>query len=163
MKNSLLSPPYIFLRLTFLVTPLQAEDHQPGRPGTVNYVEGKAYIGSQSLEGKSVGTVELDPGETLSTQDGKVEILLTPGVFVRLGDRGSARIIGSRLTNTQMSIDQGEAEGLVLGHLQSAIPGQRAAQRRWEFTSMPGQCRDHHRRVFAGHFEQRCKTRMPLH
>ncbi len=109
MKDSLLFPASIFLSLTFLVTPLQAEDHQPGRPGTVNYVEGEAYVGSQSLDGKSVGTVGLDPGETLSTKDGKVEILLTPGVFVRLGDHGAARMMASGLTNTQLSIDKGEA------------------------------------------------------
>src|SRR5271167_3039480 len=109
MKNSLLFPASIFLGITFFVSPLQAEDHQPGRPGTVNYVEGHAYLGSQTLDAKSAGTAELDSGETLTTEDGKVEILLTPGVFVRLGEHTSARMIASGLTNTQMSIDEGEA------------------------------------------------------
>src|SRR5271154_2348278 len=58
---------------------------------------------------------------------------------------------------------RGHRKLLVLGHLQSAIPGQGATQRRWEFTCMSDQCSGYHRRVFAGHFEQRCKTRMTLH
>jgi hypothetical protein len=66
-------------------------------------------IGTQTLNATSVGTVELSRGQSLTTQNGKVEILLTPGVFVRLGDNGSATMISSGLTDTRMSIDEGEA------------------------------------------------------
>lgn len=93
----------------FFFTPLRAEDHSTARPGTLNYVEGQVSLGSQALNAKSVGTVELGPGQTLSTQNGKAEILLTPGVFVRLGDSGSTTMISSSLTDTRISIDEGEA------------------------------------------------------
>lgn len=109
MKTSLLFPASIFLGLTFFSPGLRAEDRQPARPGTLNYVEGQVYLGTQTLNATSVGTVELDPGQTLTTQNGKAEILLTPGVFVRLGDNGSATMISSGLTDTRMSIDEGEA------------------------------------------------------
>ncbi len=109
MKTSLLFTASVFLCITFFLSPLKAEDHQPARPGTLNYVEGQVSLGTQSLDAKSVGTVELDPGETLTTQDGKAEFLLTPGVFVRLGERGSATMIASGLTDTRISIDEGEA------------------------------------------------------
>src|SRR5262249_4570516 len=52
---------------------------------------------------------------------------------------------------------------LVLGHLQSAIPGQRAAQRRRKFTDMLTQGSNHRFRFFARYFDQHEKAGMPLH
>ncbi len=95
--------------VTVLAGPVLADAHPSGRPGTLNYVEGKAFVGTKSLDAKSIGTVEVDPGETLSTENGKVEILLTPGVFFRLGQQSSATMISSGLTDTRVSLDQGEA------------------------------------------------------
>ena len=37
-------------------------------PGTVNYVEGRVYAGDQQLDQKSVRNVNLEPGQTLSTE-----------------------------------------------------------------------------------------------
>jgi hypothetical protein len=78
-------------------------------PGTVNYVEGQASIGNESLDSKSVGTAELQSGQTLTTENGKAEILLTPGVYLRLGNGSSAQMIAPDLTNTQLQLDKGEA------------------------------------------------------
>ncbi len=109
MKTSQIVPTILLFGLAIFASPLRAEDRQPGRPGTLNYVEGQVYLGSQTLDASSVGKVEVDPGETLSTADGKVEMLLTPGVFVRLGDQSVATMISSGLTDTRLSVDQGEA------------------------------------------------------
>ena len=54
-----------------------------GRPGTLNYVEGQAFIGTQTLDAKSVGSTELEPGQTLNTGVGKAELLLPQKNFVR--------------------------------------------------------------------------------
>ncbi len=78
-------------------------------PGTLNYVEGQANVGNETLNAKQIGSVELQPGETLDTQSGKAEILLTPGVFLRLGDNGTAQLVSSSLTNTEARIDKGQA------------------------------------------------------
>ncbi len=79
------------------------------RPGTLNYVEGQVTLGSRSLDASSIGIAELDPGQTLTTQNGKAELLLTPGVFVRLGPASAATMIASGLTSTRLSLDEGEA------------------------------------------------------
>jgi len=81
----------------------------PALPGTLNYVEGQAAIGDQTLNAKSVGAVDLQTGQTLTTQTGKAEVLLTPGVFFRLGDNSVATMISPTLTNTLMALNQGEA------------------------------------------------------
>lgn len=81
----------------------------PARPGTLNYVEGHASIGSQTLDAKSIGAIELDPGQSLTTQAGKAEILLTPGVFLRLGDHSSVRMVSPDLANTDVRLEKGRA------------------------------------------------------
>ena len=80
-----------------------------GRPGSINYVEGQASIDSQILNPNSAGLVELAAGQTLTTQAGKVEILLTPGAFLRLADNSSLKIISPALANTEVELDTGRA------------------------------------------------------
>jgi FecR-like protein len=78
-------------------------------PGTLNYVEGQASIGDQTLNSKSVGSVDLQTGQTLRTGAGKAEVLLTPGVFFRLGDDGAATLVSPSLTNTEIALTKGQA------------------------------------------------------
>jgi len=93
-----------------LCRPLLANDqHHAARPGTINYVEGQVALSGQPLDANSIGEVALDSGQSLTTQNGKAEILLTPGVIVRLGGSSKTTMISSEPTNTRMSIDQGEA------------------------------------------------------
>lgn len=81
----------------------------PALPGTLNYVEGKAAIGDQALNAKSVGSVDVETGQTLTTETGKAEMLLTPGVFFRLGDNSAATLVSPSLTNTEVALNQGQA------------------------------------------------------
>ena len=79
------------------------------RPGSLNYIEGQASIEGQTLGPEAVGKTELSPGQSLETQEGKAELLLTPGVFFRLGDNSSATMISPSLTDTELRLDKGEA------------------------------------------------------
>ena len=62
-------------------------------PGTLNYVEGNASIGEQTLNSQSIGSAELQPGQSLVTGNGKAEVLLIPGVFLRVGNNSSVKMI----------------------------------------------------------------------
>src|SRR5579863_2650334 len=78
-------------------------------PGTLNYVEGQASIGEQALTSKSIGSAELQPGQSLTTEKGKAEVLLTPGVFLRIGNNSSVKMISPSLTDTEVEVDRGHA------------------------------------------------------
>src|SRR6266481_6965574 len=78
-------------------------------PGTVNYVEGKISVDSQPLDSKSIGSETLEPGQSVTTENGKAELLLTPGVFLRIGSNSSVKMISPGLTNTEIGIEEGEA------------------------------------------------------
>src|SRR5260370_8637748 len=81
----------------------------PARPGSLNYIEGQAFIEGHSLGPEAIGMTELRPGQSLVTQAGKVELLLTPGVFFRLGDNSSVTIISPSLTDTEVRLTKCEA------------------------------------------------------
>src|SRR5579872_115110 len=78
-------------------------------PGTLNYVEGQAGIGNTILDSKSIGSEQLQTGQSLTTTDGKAEVLLTPGVFLRVGSNSAVEMISPDLTNTQVQLNRGEA------------------------------------------------------
>jgi hypothetical protein len=84
-------------------------DSRTALPGTLNYVEGQATIGDQALSGKSVGSADVQNGQALTTDKGKAEILLTPGVYLRLGDNSSATMVSNSITNTRVALNEGEA------------------------------------------------------
>jgi len=67
-------------------------------------------IGTETLDAKAVGSTQLEPGQVLSTENGKAEVLLTPGVFLRLGDNSSVKMISPSLTNTRVELEKGHAE-----------------------------------------------------
>ena len=82
---------------------------QQAGPGTVNYVEGAAYLEGAQLNAKDVGNANLDAGQVLTTGKGKAEILLTPGVFLRLDDNSAVKMISPDLTLTQVELEKGRA------------------------------------------------------
>jgi hypothetical protein len=88
-----------------------AEQGQPGvaDPGAVNYVEGSASLDGKALSRRDVGRATMEPGEVLSTETGKAEVLLTPGVFLRLDDNSAVKMISPDLTRTQMEVEKGRA------------------------------------------------------
>jgi hypothetical protein len=81
----------------------------PPQPGMVNYIEGRASVDSQPLKSSSAGSTELQAGQALTTEKGKVEILLTPGVFLRVADNSSVRMDSLGLANTALTIERGRA------------------------------------------------------
>ncbi len=79
------------------------------RPGTVNYAEGQVTLDGQSIGAKALGSTEVSPGHVLRTEQGKAEMLLTPGVFLRLGDNSAVKMISPSLTDTRVELVRGKA------------------------------------------------------
>src|SRR5260370_40044959 len=96
----------LFSLATLLAVPLLAEGANPARPGTLNYIEGNASIDGRALTSHSVGKAEIEAGGTLATANGKVEILLTPGGFLRVGEDSGGRRISPKRTDTEVVGDR---------------------------------------------------------
>jgi hypothetical protein len=79
------------------------------RPGALNYIEGNAYVNGEAVSNKGLRSTFLNANDVLSTDAGKAEVLLTPGVFLRIGDNSAVRMVSPSLTGTQVEIKRGEA------------------------------------------------------
>lgn len=83
---------------------------QYGHPGALNAVEGQASIEGRALSPRSPGTVALAAGHTLATANGKAEIGLTPGVFLRVGAESTLEMVSPDLMHTEVRLTRGLAE-----------------------------------------------------
>ncbi len=95
---------------TLFVPAFGQQGANQARPGTLNYVEGQASIDGRQVSTQSVGKAELETGQYLATADGKVEVLLTPGVFLRLDKNSTVKMITPDLTHTEVALERGRAE-----------------------------------------------------
>ncbi len=77
--------------------------------GMVNYVAGDVQLAGQRVKLDGAIFPEVKLGQTFSTQLGRAEILLTPGVFLRLDKNTSFQMISNKLTDTQVEILSGSA------------------------------------------------------
>jgi hypothetical protein len=107
IAGSLIAGP--FLAVILSAPAFATPDAHSALPGTLNYVEGQAYIGQDSLNANSIGNETLRPGDTLSTDNGKAEILLTPGVFLRVDSNSAVKMLSPSITDTEVQLTQGRA------------------------------------------------------
>jgi hypothetical protein len=95
---------------TLFVPAFGQQGVNPARPGTINYIEGQASLDGRQLSAHSIGQVEVEPGQNLTTADGRVEMLLTPGIFLRIDTDSTVKMISPDLTHTEVAIEHGRAE-----------------------------------------------------
>src|SRR4051794_29109359 len=89
------------------------------KPGAVNYVQGAAFLNGAPVEEKDLKSTFLNANDVVSTDLGKAEVLLAPGVFLRIGDNTKVRMVSPSLVATEVEVMDGEAmleaTGLVKG------------------------------------------------
>src|ERR1700722_17471379 len=96
-----------------LCLPVWADVNPNGRqapqPGSLNYIEGQATIAGQPVNPNSVGSAQLQAGQSLATQSGKAELLLTPGVLLRLDSNSAVLMNSPDIANTELTLQGGRA------------------------------------------------------
>ena len=87
----------------------QAQAQRQGVPGTINYVEGQAMLNGQPLGPSAAGYTVAQPNQTIQTQAGFVEVLLTPGAFLRIGHNSEVVPQSLGLADVQLEVVHGSA------------------------------------------------------
>jgi hypothetical protein len=77
--------------------------------GVVQYVEGRAFLADKPVDPKFGQFPDIKDNQEFRTEEGRAEILLTPGVFLRLGENSSIRMLSNRLTDTRVEMLSGSA------------------------------------------------------
>ncbi len=77
------------------------------RAGTIHYIRGQVSVDGQPLKLTPLKFPLLKEGQVLRTGTGRAEVLLGPGVFLRLGEHGALRMLDTRLENAEVEVQQG--------------------------------------------------------
>jgi hypothetical protein len=75
--------------------------------GMIHYVEGKVLLEGQPVDPKFGEFPEVKNNEVLQTEEGRAEVLLTPGVFLRVAENSSFRMLSNRLSDTAFEVLSG--------------------------------------------------------
>ncbi len=86
-----------------------ADDANMPPPGTLNYLEGQVSVQGQRESVNAVGTLTLDANQVLNTGQGNAELLLTPGVFLRVGHNSEIKMLSPGLADTGVQLLRGSA------------------------------------------------------
>jgi hypothetical protein len=78
--------------------------------GLVQFTLGSVYLEDKPFHKTTTNLIEVKPQQVLRTdKDGFAEVLLTPGVFLRIGNQSSIRMEQNALTNTRVALLTGSA------------------------------------------------------
>jgi len=77
--------------------------------GVIHLVEGKAYLNDKVIETKFGQFPDIKNGQEFRTEQGRAEILLTPGVFLRVGENTAVKMLSNQLTDTRVEVLKGSA------------------------------------------------------
>jgi hypothetical protein len=76
--------------------------------GVIHFVEGQVTLEGQPVQPKFAEFPDVKHGQTLATQDGRVEVRLTPGVILRIGENSSFKMISNSRADTRLELLTGE-------------------------------------------------------
>jgi hypothetical protein len=77
--------------------------------GVIHFVEGQVTLEGQPVQPKFAEFPDVKNGQTLAAQDGRAEVLLTPGVILRIGENSSFKMISNSRADTRLEIVTGSA------------------------------------------------------
>ncbi len=77
--------------------------------GVVHYFEGAVFLGGHQLESRLGKFASMPDGSELRTEQGRAEVLLTPGVVLRLDQNSALRMLSSTIEDTRVELLAGSA------------------------------------------------------
>jgi hypothetical protein len=92
-----------------LVVDLAAQKVVSARAGLISYLQGPVFVDGKRVVLKTTRFQQMENGQILSTGRGRVEMLLAPGVPLRLAENSQLRIDDTQLADTRITLQRGEA------------------------------------------------------
>jgi hypothetical protein len=98
-----------FASLTLGAVSVCAQPVISAKSGLVSKAEGDVFIGDTAVAESQTNFPEVKENSTLSTKQGRVEVLLTRGVYMRMGEEAAFKMLTNRLIDTRLEILKGSA------------------------------------------------------
>lgn len=94
--------------------PVLAQNTISAKAGMINIPDGDVYLldakggEPRKVEPKPAEFADVKEGQTLKTGEGRAEVLLTPGSFLRMLDDSSFKLVSNRLTDVRLDVLKGD-------------------------------------------------------
>ncbi|MGD1074262.1 MAG: hypothetical protein ABSB15_29500, partial [Bryobacteraceae bacterium] len=100
---------FLVVVLALSAIPALAQPVISAKSGLISYVEGKVYLSDQIVEPSPTHFPDVKENAVVRTDEGRAEVLLTPGVVLRLGESSSFKMLTNRLIDTRLELLTGSA------------------------------------------------------
>jgi hypothetical protein len=100
---------FLAVILALSAIPALAQPVISAKSGLISYVEGKVYLGDQLVEPSPTRFPDVKENTVVRAAEGRAEVLLTPGVVLRLGENSSFKMLTNRLIDTRLELLTGSA------------------------------------------------------
>lgn len=109
--------------LGLVFSQLLAQELISAKSGLVHYIEGRVLLDGDTVRLKPGEFPRLPAGGTLATQRGRAEVLLAPGVFLRVAEHSALRLLSDDVTDTRLEL----VSGSILVECADTVKGNRLA------------------------------------
>lgn len=92
-----------------LAAPAAAQVAISAKAGMVHVADGEVFLAGKPLEMQPNSFPDIKEGQVMRTEEGRVEVLLAPGTFLRMGEHSAFKMISNRLIDTRVLIEKGSA------------------------------------------------------
>jgi hypothetical protein len=89
--------------------PALAQSVISAHSGLIHYSDGAVFLDDQPVQQKTGKFDQINNGSELRTEQGRAEVLLTPGTFLRMGDNSAVRMLSNKLEDTRVELLRGSA------------------------------------------------------
>jgi hypothetical protein len=121
-------------------TPALSQSVIATHSGVVYFFDGAVYIGDQQLVQKFGRFPDIGEGRELRTGQGRAEVLLTPGVVLRIGENSGVRMVSSKFSDTRVELLGGSA--ILEANEPAALTAVRLIHKSWQVRiPLEGVCR----------------------
>jgi hypothetical protein len=89
--------------------PASAQFIISAKAGLINHIEGEVLLAGAPIFETPGAYPKIRPATTLSTEEGRAEVLLNPGLFLRIGENSAVRMVSNVLAKTKIEFLAGAA------------------------------------------------------
>ncbi len=106
VKGALSTMRRTLIALALTTSSMWAQSVISAHSGVIHLTEGTVEVDGQVVQSpaKLGEFADLKTGQTLATKDGDAEVLLTPGVFLRVAENSSFKMVSNKLDDTRIEV-----------------------------------------------------------
>jgi hypothetical protein len=87
--------------------PLFGQNAISVRAGMINVADGEVFLAGKAVEPKGSDIIQISAGDLLKTGEGRAEVLLTPGAFLRMPDQSAFTLDRTNLEDVRLTLTSG--------------------------------------------------------